>query len=65
MTTATYTNPPSQPGVVRVRAGRLGLLLVVVFFALAQIPMYTLPALLARAYRRLLEGHRSPGASSR
>lgn len=29
---------------------------VVVFFALAQIPMYTLPALLARAYRRLLDG---------
>ncbi|MDH4182188.1 MAG: hypothetical protein OEV46_09255 [Betaproteobacteria bacterium] len=27
---------------------------VVVFFALAQIPMYTLPALLARAYRRLV-----------
>lgn len=31
---------------------------VTVFFALAQIPMYTLPALLARPYRRLLE----PGA---
>lgn len=27
---------------------------VTVFFALAQIPMYTLPALLARVYRRLL-----------
>ena len=27
---------------------------VIVFFALAQIPMYTLPALMARAYRRAL-----------
>lgn len=27
---------------------------VIVFFALAQIPMYTLPALLAKVYRRLL-----------
>ncbi|HVF63812.1 MAG TPA: hypothetical protein VNE58_07455 [Casimicrobiaceae bacterium] len=27
---------------------------VIVFFALAQIPMYTLPALLVRSYRRLL-----------
>ena len=35
MTTATYTNPPSQPGVVRVRAGRLGLLLVVLLAVLA------------------------------
>ena len=32
---------------------------VTVFFALAQIPMYTLPALLAPAYRRLLAG--APG----
>lgn len=38
---------------------------VVVFFALAQIPMYTLPALLARAYRRLLEGHDGPEAGAR
>jgi BASS family bile acid:Na+ symporter len=38
---------------------------VVVFFALAQIPMYTLPALLARAYRRLLEGHVGKGAGAR
>jgi BASS family bile acid:Na+ symporter len=29
---------------------------VTVFFALAQIPMYTLPALLTRAYRHLLRG---------
>jgi BASS family bile acid:Na+ symporter len=28
---------------------------VTVFFALAQIPMYTLPALMTRAYRRMLE----------
>ncbi len=33
---------------------------VVAFFALAQIPMYTLPALLAPAYRRLLGGGPGP-----
>lgn len=33
---------------------------VTVFFALAQIPMYTLPALLARAYRRLLRAAPGP-----
>lgn len=34
---------------------------VTVFFALAQIPMYTLPALMARAYARLLG--RAPGTA--
>jgi len=29
---------------------------IVAFFALAQIPMYTLPALLAPVYRRILAG---------
>jgi BASS family bile acid:Na+ symporter len=38
---------------------------VVVFFALAQIPMYTLPALLARGYRRLLQGHSAGSAVAR
>jgi len=33
---------------------------VAAFFALAQIPMYTLPALLAPAYRRLLGGRPGP-----
>ena len=36
---------------------------VTVFFALAQIPMYTLPALLAPAYRRWLAG--APGAAGK
>ena len=31
---------------------------VIVFFAMAQIPMYMLPALLRPVYRRLLEVHR-------
>ena len=35
MTTATYTNPATVPGVVRLRAGRLGLLLVVLLAVLA------------------------------
>jgi BASS family bile acid:Na+ symporter len=38
---------------------------VVVFFALAQIPMYTLPALMARGYRRLLQGHAAGSAAAR
>lgn len=38
---------------------------VVVFFALAQIPMYTLPALLARTYRRLIHGAAAKGARAR
>jgi BASS family bile acid:Na+ symporter len=38
---------------------------VTVFFALAQIPMYTLPALMARAYRRALLRPAVPGPQSR
>ena len=38
---------------------------VTVFFALAQIPMYTLPALLTRAYRRLLRDGPGTTAKSR
>ena len=38
---------------------------VTVFFALAQIPMYTLPALMARAYRRALLRPAEPGPQSR
>ena len=38
---------------------------VVVFFALAQIPMYTLPALMARGYRRLLQGQATDSAPAR
>jgi len=37
---------------------------VTVFFALAQIPMYTLPALLAPGYRRLLAGAPGDGGNS-
>ncbi len=38
---------------------------VTVFFALAQIPMYTLPALLTRLYRRALPASVGPLPKSR